>query len=93
MSCEALLNVIADIADVSKINNIGVVENNSNVKSNSTTKKSRRLWRCLTSFSNHEIKLLSRGLRFVPTPEKIDYWKLKQDSVNLEKIKDSKCII
>ena len=31
------------------------------------------------TFSEAEIKLLSRGLGFVPTPEKIDRWQVKQD--------------
>ena len=35
------------------------------------------------SFSEAEIKFLSRGLGFVPTPEKIDRWQVKKD---LEKI-------
>ena len=59
------------------------------MKSNSTTQKSGRLRRRFISdnvfnlsnksSTDHEIKLLSRGLGFVTTPEKIDLWQFKQD--------------
>ena len=89
VSNDELVNVLVDIAEGSETNNIGVVENNTYVKSISTTENSVRLRGCFISdnvfnlsnksFTDHEIKLLSRGLGFVPTPEKIDRGQLKQD--------------
>ena len=81
MSDDELLNVLDDIAEGNGTNNIGIVENNPNVKCNSTTQEFGKLQgRFISgnffnlsnkSFIDHEIKLLSRGLGFGPTPEKI----------------------
>ena len=40
------------------------------------------------SYSEAEIKLLSRGLGFVPTPKKIDCWQVKKILKSLEEILD-----
>ena len=89
VSDDEFVNVLVDIAKGSETNNIGVVENGIYVRSSSTTENSGRLRGRFVSdnvfnlsnksFTDHETKLLSKGLGFVPTPEKINHWQLKQD--------------
>ena len=89
MRDDELVNVLVDIVKGSETNNIGAVENNTYVKSISTTEKSGRLrGRFISdnvinssnkSFTDHEIKLLSKGLGFVLIPEISNRWQLKQD--------------
>ena len=89
VSDDEFVNVLVDIAKGSETNNIGVVENGTYVRSSSTTENSGRLRGRFVSdnvfnlsnksFTDHETKLLSKGLGFVPTPEKINHWQLKQD--------------